>query len=345
MCAFFNISAHQSTDNPLISRPHHTTLNQLILRRLPSALPPCTSTPQTYARGIAHFLPIFSAFEIPLRSLHALASPHSSGIHRLYLPALERGPSLEHDIRYLLQRLHVRSPESSSLRGHNAEDVESQSGPILSGTPRLNEFVAHISVAVTSKPHVLLTYTWIFYMALFQGGRYIRSKLRGVDEKGFWGRELNVEVAGEAVTGLVPLSFWEFPAATRDGEDLKTEFKARFQDIEQSLSPAQHQDILQEAVEVMMQLLEVVREIDTTIQEENPAQNEESLGPSTIFSNKETQDVDKASNTEEVAFLPKLLRLSLNAATEMLILLRSFVPFAPSDPPTVPVTVTDSFSE
>lgn len=180
-------------------------------------------------------------------------------------------------------------------------------------------------------------------MALFQGGRYIRSKLRGVEENGFWLRELNAKPAGETITVLAPLSFWEFPAGTRDGEDLKTEFKARIREIEPSLSPAQKKDIMEEAVEIMTQLLEVVREIDTTNQAENVARNEKPLGPS-IISNK-AKDVDKTPNKEELALLTKLLHLSMDAATEVLNRLRAFVSFAPREPLTVPVTVTDNFRE
>ena len=211
--------------------------------------------------------------------------------------------------------------------------------------PRLSEFVTHISTTVVSKPHVLLAYTWIFYMALFQGGRYIRSKLLGVEENGFWVRELNAKPAGELTEGFAPLSFWQFPAATRDGEDLKTEFKARFQEIESSLTPAQKKDVVEEAVEIMTQLLEVVREIDTKSREENLAQNENPLVPSMGLSNKKPSNINQITNKEEPAFLTKLLHLSMDGATEVLIRLRSFVSFAPSEPLTVSVPVNDNLKE
>ena len=182
-------------------------------------------------------------------------------------------------------------------------------------------------------------------MALFQGGRYIRSKLRGVEANSFWVRELNARPADESVTRSIPLSFWEFPTATRDGEDLKTEFKARFRDIEPSLSPEEKADILQEAVEIMTQLLEVIREIDLMSQEGNTFHDEKSPVPSTTLSNKKLQDVDKISEKEELAFTTKLFHLSMNAATEALIRFRSFVSFAPREPLPVSVNVTHNLNQ
>lgn len=331
----------------LAFRSKHTTLNRLILRLLPSALPPCTSTPQAYARGIAHFLPVYCAFEIPLRSLHAVVRPphQSHGIHRLYIPTLERSPSLEQDIKHLLQRPDVNTPESSPLRQNDAVGLELEDGPGRAGRPRLSTFVTHISGAVESKPHVLLAYTWIFYMALFQGGRYIRSQLRGAEEDGFWAQDVNAKTADKAVTGSIPLSFWEFPAVSRDGEELKAEFKARFQHIESRLSQSQKKDVLHEAGEIMTQLLEVIREIDLTSQEENTALSEKSVLPSTILPNHKSQEGDKSSVTEESALLPKLFHLSTSAVTESLIRLRSLISFAPPEPLSIPVKVADSFNE
>lgn len=222
--------------------------------------------------------------------------------------------------------------------------MESEHGPGTAGRPRLSEFVTHISAAVMSKPHVLLAYTWIFYMALFQGGRYIRSQLRSAEENNFWVRDLNAKIADEAVSASIPLSFWEFPAASRDGEDLKKEFKARFQDVESCLSLAQKKEVLQEADEIMTHLLEVIREIDLMSQEENAAMNENSAVRSTILSNKKLQEGDKSSVNEELAFLAKLFHLSMSAATEGLIRLRSFVSFAPREPLPIPVNVTDNLN-
>lgn len=235
--------------------------------------------------------------------------------------------------------------EYSPLRRTIAEGVGSEHGPRMDDRPRLSRFVNHISATVVSKPHVLLAYTWIFYMALFQGGRYIRSKLRGVEANSFWVRDLNPKRANESVTGSIPLSFWEFPTATRDGEDLKTEFKARFRDIEPSLSMEEKTDILQEAVEIMTQLLEVVREIDMLSQEENAIDDEKSPVPSMMLSNKKFHEVDEASEKEERTFITKLFHLSMSAATEALIRFRSFVSFAPREPLPVSVSVNRNFNE
>lgn len=270
---------------------------------------------------------------------------HSHDTHCLYIPALERSPSLKKDIIHLLQRLDVNTSESSHLKENDAEGLESEDGLGRAGRPRLNKFVAHISAVVESKPHVLLAYTWIFYMALFQGGRYIRSQLRDVEEKDFWVRDLKAKKAPEAVTRTIPLSFWEFPAGSRDGEDLKAEFKARFRDIASSLGQIQKEHVLQEAVEIMTQLLEVIHEIDSVSQEENAALNENLAVPSAIPSSKKRQDGDKSSVKEEPAILTKLVNHSTSAVMEGLSRLRSFVSFPPREPLSIPVKVTDNFNE
>lgn len=173
-------------------------------------------------------------------------------------------------------------------------------------------------------------------MALFSGGRYIRGKLHGVEEEGFWVQGPNARPASGAVT-VIPLSFWDFPTDTHDGEDLKIEFKTRVQTIESSLSPAQRKDITDEAIEIMMQLLEIVREIDSSMREENSHRNENPVVLPMILSHEKPQDVEELPDKEELVFLMKLLYLSLGGAAEVLIRIRSFFSFAPAEPRLVPV--------
>ncbi|KAL9025432.1 MAG: hypothetical protein Q9180_007667 [Flavoplaca navasiana] len=227
----------------MLIRSSHTTLNQLILQFLPLSLPPQTSSNHLYALGISHFLPIYSAFEssfrthkrsksTPLRTRETLSA--------LHLPGLERAEALEKDINLLLPPLRrVPSPRHHS---------------------HLEAFKRHIQVSLSSKPHLLFAYTWIFYMALFSGGRYIRSKLRAA---------FSIQVACESQHShdeLSGLSFWSFPSDT-DGEDLKNDFKARVATLSEVLTEQEKADIITESVHIMVSLTEVVSEIADTVPE------------------------------------------------------------------------------
>ncbi|KAL8670011.1 MAG: hypothetical protein Q9168_005427 [Polycauliona sp. 1 TL-2023] len=222
------------------TRSHHTTLNQLILQSLPYSLPPHTSNTNLYALGISHFLPIYSTFESFLHTHCTSSKPSRSRdiLRALYLPSLDRAKALHNDLNILLPPLH---PDADPVH-----------------QPRLEAFKRHIQLSLSSKPYLLVAYTWIFYMALFSGGRYIRSKLR----TGFTSpttsrsqRQLD-EQAG--------LNFWNFPGDA-DGEDLKVDFKARVAKLSEDLTEEEKADIVAEGVQIMVSLTEIVREVADTI--------------------------------------------------------------------------------
>jgi len=56
---------------------------------------------------------------------------------------------------------------------------------------KLAEFLAHTKRSVDANPHVLLAYSWVLYMALFSGGRYLRASLKEAGGTGpkFWDRD------------------------------------------------------------------------------------------------------------------------------------------------------------
>lgn len=229
--------------NTMLIRSSHTTLNQLILQFLPLSLPPQTSSNQLYALGISHFLPIYSVFESSLRAhKRSKSTPLRTRetLSALHLPGLERAEALEKDINLLLP--------------------PSQRVPSPSHHSHFEAFKGHIQVLLSSKPHLLFAYTWIFYMALFSGGRYIRSKLRAAftTPVACESQHYNDEISG--------LSFWNFPGDT-NGEDLKIDFKARVSTLSETLTEQEKADIITESVHIMASLTEVVRDIADTVPE------------------------------------------------------------------------------
>ncbi|KAI1391526.1 heme oxygenase-like protein [Hypoxylon trugodes] len=252
----------------IATRPAHTKLNKLIILRLPLALPPRTDDASNYVQGLLHIAPIYATFEglwqgiiqDPLTSTKLTTDSNSTvfpRIHALlkhiYLPNLARSSALHEDL--------------TALTGWSDATLAERLAEVSSESPILAELLSHIRDAVGEKPHVLIAYAWVLYMALFSGGRFIRASLERVGkDEAFWrpmvdGGESDSD-NGEQEEGVIdeykmPGGYpstgtgarWEktqrkiqnqrdetatehplsfFRFATpSDGEDLKVEFKAR----------------------------------------------------------------------------------------------------------------------
>lgn len=254
-------------------RPHHTALNQLLLQLLPLSLPPDAPNHRLYAYGISHILPIYSAFESAINSLLHSQRSVNPLLRRLHISDLERSPRLQRDLRRLLpasylQTLSLYDNCTSKLDTHSKDDDST----MLSR--ELTAFITHIHESISAKPHLYLSYTWVLYMAIFSGGRYIRAKLKSAGEE-FWANTLLVESSknkyghwGAKVEEPEnwPLSFWSFPGSS-DGEDLKVDYKSRVGELEQILTLDERAEIINEAVEIMKRILQIVRKIEIAVVE------------------------------------------------------------------------------
>ena len=202
------------------------------------------------------------------------------GIRGLYIKNLERSARLRNDIERILLLSNSSSTstttslpcENEYLREKRAINMEFESESELQQRPHLQSLIQHIRSATQAKPHLLLAYMWVLYMALFSGGRYIRARLRGAGirfwrgEEGAYGnnninnQNNRLKVGDDDVD--THLSFWTFESEhDDDGEDLKAEFKARFASVEETtLTEAEKEDVVQEAVFVMRSIIAVVVE-------------------------------------------------------------------------------------
>ena len=186
------------------TRQLHHALNTQIVARLPLCLPPKAETPFKYAKGMIVFGQIYFAFESALaaRLKSSTADPRICRIYRkLYFPQLLRTSRLRNDIDSIKSR----------LRRNQVEDIE-----IL--TEESAAFRQQIEISISANPHVLLCYAWTMYLALFNGGRWIRKLLVSADS-GFWYGE------------NLPLSFWELDRQEQDGcaeSQLKDAFNGSF---------------------------------------------------------------------------------------------------------------------
>jgi hypothetical protein len=201
-------------------------------------------------------------------------------LSKLRLPLLMRSESLCLDIL--------------SMTGWSVDTLDKVSGAV-SQTGVLAEFIPHLQESITNHPHVLVAYAWIFYMALFSGGRFIRAALEAAGP-GFWGApsdpvqpcsrvcvepvpvqklldqcgkyaklESEPATAGRDAASekraTAPLEFFRF-ATPEDGEDLKTEFKARVRECERVLTPTEKDQIIQEAVRIFGSMNDLVDDLD-----------------------------------------------------------------------------------
>ena len=94
------------------------------------------------------------------------------------------------------------------------------------------------------------------YMALFNGGRWIRAQLVAARDSAW--RKGSDRLGTDSATGL---SFWHFPG-NEDGEDLKNAFKLRLAAVEGLLTLVERQDIVGEAQQIFQHLALLVGELD-----------------------------------------------------------------------------------
>lgn len=273
------------------TRAGHTKLNKMIVARMPLALPPATSDPTRYTSGLIHIMAIYKTFENEWdailaspptlatdklgadREAQTLDAPRqvhiSKRIHKilsdLHLPDLRRSARLEADIR--------------QLTGWSAEAVHDNVQRASASMP-LADFVKHIRRSIDLRPHVLMAYTYILYMALFAGGRFIRDTLRAGGEE-FWSTGVTASLHGNASVDrssntqeeitdeqdasedtAFPLRFFQF-STDSDGEDLKMLYKQQFVDSGFQLSGPERDDIVREAVCIFEHMILLVQQLDS----------------------------------------------------------------------------------
>lgn len=256
----------------LAIRAIHHTLHHAVVGRLPLALPPKTSSPHLYALGISRFSRIYLAFEAAWRDyLHTSPTNHDPNndqvryhtlLSEAYIPAINRSARLTSDI--------------SNLQREWGDEIVSVAQPAAHDAA-LTDAVAHITETAQKKPYTLLAYSWIMYMALFNGGRWIRDQLANAGPE-FWFREPPHTEKAASTIGLNFLSFWSFDG-DEDGEDIKRAFRAAFVDAScKYLTEAEREDVIHEAKVLFQHCINIVSEVDVVVALERKRQDEELHG-------------------------------------------------------------------
>ncbi|CAD0025743.1 unnamed protein product [Aureobasidium pullulans] len=245
-----------STEINTATRSVHTRLNKLIVSRVPLALPPIAKSPELYAHGINTFGDIYLVFENCWRALIADVdksqgddSTHSAKLRRwlsqLVPPSLWRSDAIKKDVEYL-----------ETTTGVDLEGISNE---------QLRAFTEHIYRQTREKPHVLVAYAWIMYMAIFSGGRWIREQLTNAGPE-FWGAHNQADKTDYWVHGTLRPGFTLFCfSGTRDGEDIKADFKIRLEKAEELLTERERQDIIDEAQFIFEQCVAIVESLDSQL--------------------------------------------------------------------------------
>ena len=290
------------------TRSAHAKLNKLIVARLPLALPPNTADPSLYASGILHIAPIYITFEALWQNILD-TPPESTPTGSISdgcdpdVPILDDRSFLQRDneeplvhralvcdrLHTILDRLHLPGllrtnrlkDDIKAMTGWPDHVVEDQLRTV-SQEGRLADLLKHMKRSVENRPHVLLAYSYIFFMALFAGGRFIRASLESVGED-FWQqipspikptmhaceeshlRPNDADTDGahrSHAASPFPLRFFHFPTPS-DGEDLKREFKKRLSESEALLSSRENQEIVKEAVCIFENMNLLMGQLDT----------------------------------------------------------------------------------
>jgi len=249
-----------STPSPAIAtaintatRSLHTELNRLIIARLPLALPPHTTTPLLYSIGISAFAQVYTAFESAWLLVNE-EEEHTPQLNENLRHALEnlldyriqRSAILEQDISCLLQLITQchGSDAANTIASWRKSEI-------------LQEYLFHISAAISARPHVIVAYAWVMYMALFSGGRWIRMVLKDAGSEFWEGRGFEAHKQ-TALTGFTFLTF----TGSHDGEDTKAAFKQQLAVVEEVLGVQEKQDIVDEARYIFQKSIDLVHELD-----------------------------------------------------------------------------------
>lgn len=112
-----------------------------------------------------------------------------------------------------------------------------------------------------TKPHTLVAYAWVMYMAIFSGGRWIRQELENAGPE-FWAGNCAAVDADQNQVETLGRSFLCFEGE-QDGEDIKATFKAGLAEGETLLTTEERRDIVDAAQGLFDRCIGMVKFLDS----------------------------------------------------------------------------------
>ncbi|KAK5312025.1 hypothetical protein LTR70_008458, partial [Exophiala xenobiotica] len=225
--------------------------------RLPKCLPPHASDPTAYHLGIITYGQIFVALELGIDRV--LSGPLQGSVARerqvrilktLHTAGLARTRKLKHDTNTLSSRILSRKDPSSADALRQIEDKVRADAVART---------RYITERIEQNPYLALAYAWTMYLALFNGGRHIQRALKRP------GREFWLTENDTGSDKIDVLSFWHFEAATEEdleADQLRLEFKSRFDKACQLLTDFEREGVIKEAEGIFELCMELVLFLD-----------------------------------------------------------------------------------
>lgn len=289
-------------------RAVHTRLNKLITSRLPFALPPYSDNPELYALGINAFAQIYFAFEARWHELIAQEKARELGDAKhqddvrawlvdLVPSGLWRSKVIRSDLKHISEVLDISLDMADDVAGVDSTMLD------------------HIRKVTVDKPHTLVAYSFIMYMAIFSGGRWIRQQLREAGPA-FWHVPNSAKSDFGASSQHVPGFSLFYFEGERDGEDIKADFKARLELAEALLTEQERNDITEEAQNIFNMCIDLVDRLDDELATPKQTDADSDLawikarashGQTQVLSGSKT----RASNTRGHGLLTALLAVLL----------------------------------
>ncbi|RPA80704.1 heme oxygenase-like protein [Ascobolus immersus RN42] len=235
-----------SADINRATRDVHNVLNHLIMTRLPLGL----LQPTLYREGVLSIFYIFRTFESAWQS--HLSNPDLDPrlrqiLTRTYIPAMQRTRAILADVAYYYS-LPLDLAEKTYLPLSHQPSL-----------PTRQSIVNHIEKVTREKPHVLLSYGHVMYMALFAGGRIL--KLRILDNDIFFpGTPKDKETRQRM--GVNMFSF-EGRRTKEEEEEIRIAWKAGMGDAENLLTKEEWNDCCEEGAQVFRLMESMIYELDT----------------------------------------------------------------------------------
>ncbi|KAK5118996.1 hypothetical protein LTR62_000207 [Meristemomyces frigidus] len=244
-----------SNEINIATRKAHTELNRLIIQRLPLALPPHSHDPALLGQGLAAFAKIFFVFEAVWASLEDGKSAPDGGS----IGAKRR--------EVLHARLKTLRPVGMVRSQRLAADLKYMEKITGKDWSRHSSSELPIGHGLVAKPHLLLAYAWVMYMAIFSGGRWIRAQLKDAGPE-FWKLSTDkVVIDAKSLPNVLEtpgLCFLCFDGE-EDGEDIKREFKRRLVETEACLTFQERQEVVEEATHLFEHCIALVQQLDAVV--------------------------------------------------------------------------------
>ena len=258
----------------------HSLLDSRISRLLPEALPPRVNSPALFLLGILPFAYIFTALENEWAAFLAkpISDEHTaqlqSALSNLRLNGLLRAERFDSDVRQIQARLekgiegdetdengckHLSSQDSATVLALRRCDVYFQTPRNYSqmstsmGDPshiHVSKITKRITDAARSKPHLLVAYIYVWYMAVLSGGQYLLKSIQTVESE-FWGHERIGDNFG--------FSFLCADFRLKDG------LKGRLTALDLLLAPEQRAEVVQETELIYEIVIDLVHGLERGI--------------------------------------------------------------------------------